>query len=135
MGIFETTNNLETRFFRKGVSYKMIIKKAEYKECGECGKEKLLEERLYGCDKCKKVIPFYEDSYGYLEVVIFYKHDETKRFHFCTWECVFRFLKTVQRTKHKSDSFIRMPFLSCDDPNKAMHYKTFFKAMKKVSNE
>lgn len=101
----------------------MIIKECEYKECPTCKSRKLISDEEYGCDNCKKPInPTENDTY--LKVTAYHHNDDCKRYHFCSWKCVFATLKTI-----KTDYFISLPYLSFDMENKEMGVDAFWKAV------
>jgi len=109
----------------------MQIKKAVYdKGCPKCGAgKKCIEDEIYGCDLCKKEINSPRDERNYLEISVFYNGDrDAIRFQFCSWECVFKFLGKIQRTKYKCDYFISLPTLMFDGEKPG--YKDFVIALK-----
>jgi len=100
----------------------MIIKERKFRECPECGSKKLIKDEEYGCDTCKSPII---DTY--LSLTLFKHSDESKDYHFCSWECVLKKLKTL-----KTDYFITLPYLSFDEPTEKRGYKGFWKAIERV---
>ena len=118
----------------------MKIKEAVYKEpCKCCGTHSrdIVSPEVYGCDQCQKEISSpHSRERSYLEVVIFYHDSNAKHFQFCSWECVFKFVKNVQQTENKADYFIELPHLYCDatnDMGKMPTYDDFIQALNKVN--
>jgi hypothetical protein len=116
----------------------MKLKEAIYDNgCEKCGAgKKLVKNEVYGCDNCKKEVSSpYDNVRTYLEVTVFYKdaEEETRHFHFCSWECVFKFVKRIQKTKHKSNYFLNLPYISFDKELTRPIYKDFIKALKECS--
>jgi len=88
----------------------MVIRKREYKKCGECGRNEMVKDEAFGCDNCQKEIDLHKNQ-SYLNATVFYKEtEETRDMHFCSWMCVLEKMQTV-----KTDNFINLPFLSFDD--------------------
>lgn len=86
----------------------MIIRKQEWKKCGECGRGELIKDKSYGCDNCQKEIDLYEDQ-NYLRSTMFFHRSEAVDMQFCSWVCLFEKLRTV-----KTDYFIDLPMLTFD---------------------
>jgi len=105
----------------------MIIKERKFRECPECGSKKLIKDEEYGCDACKSPIILGKHD-TYLSLTLFKRSDENKSYHFCSWECVFKKLKTL-----KTDDFISLPYLSFDERNKKRGCEGFWEAIKRVA--
>jgi hypothetical protein len=105
----------------------MIIKERVYDECSKCGKRELLSEEQYGCDICKKPIHLREPT-TYLEIVVFVQRGDTTHYQLCSWECALKMIK-----KGKSDYFIQLPTLHCDDTRPGR--KEFFAAIKSFQKQ
>ena len=105
----------------------MIIQKAKWKKCGECGRnDELIQQELFGCDNCKKKFGSAKDGMGdYLELTVHEHNGKHHRMEFCSWGCVFKKLKTV-----KTDYFVSLPFLNFDVKTKGQTPKDFWKAIK-----
>lgn len=117
----------------------MKIKDAIEKRCPTCNAYIMtIEEEQHGCDFCKKVIDLKDDKYGnreshHLEPIIFYKNKtyinkDSKRLTFCSWKCVFDYLKTLRNNK-KID-FVSLPYLSFERDVKDKYCGDFFEYIK-----
>lgn len=108
----------------------MILKEAEYSKCGECGRRKeLVSQEVWCCDKCKtEVSSPHDEERTYLSLKVFYNDNKNQHLQFCSWKCVFDFLKTIQRTKNKCDYFVDLPSIFFDDMKPG--YKDFMNALK-----
>lgn len=103
----------------------MLIKEAVNETCSECGRHKReVSPEQHGCDKClKPVTPYGNDER--LEVSVFYADNEaTKHFYFCSWDCVFAFVKTI-----KTDHFFTLPYVCADNKIVGRRAKDFLKAI------
>ena len=106
----------------------MLIKEAVRQNCSKCGRyEKEISPEQHGCDRCKKPIEPYGNDER-LDVRIFSNSDSTKIFYFCSWECVFKFLKK----RPKCDHFLTLPYVCFDNKIKGRRAKDFFAAIKGV---
>lgn len=85
----------------------------------------ITKQRIYGCDNCKVVIDMNNSDSQYLESIIHYNNDESKRMHYCSWGC---FGENVK--KQKSDYFISLPFVNFDVKKKGLRAKDFFDILK-----
>jgi len=102
----------------------MIIKKAKFKSVRVWRKKEISPEQ-YGCDNCRKPILEPNEDTERLEVKAFFKDNgPTKYFHFCSWDCVLAFIPKI-----KSDYFIDLPFIMCDQIRGGV--KEFLSAIKK----
>jgi hypothetical protein len=110
----------------------MKIKDAVYGGgCSKCGAGKVVvENEVYGCDKCKKEICSpYDEHRTYLEVTVFYAAErEAEHLHFCSWGCVFNWMQKIQKTKYKCDYFVSLPVVHFDKPG----YKDFVKELRRA---
>ena len=68
---------------------------------------KLVEDTIYGCDCCHQEIKEYPNEDNRLEITVFGYDDENKHFHFCSWDCVFSFIKDLK----EPFDFISLPFV------------------------
>lgn len=104
----------------------MIIQKAKWTQCKECGRDKeLIQQELHGCDCCKKTMGNAKEGMeDYLEITVFHHNGKTQRLEFCSWKCVFKKLKTI-----KTDYFISLPYLHFDVRTKGQTHKDFWKAI------
>jgi len=110
----------------------MLLKEEKREACEKCGRFiRIIQEASYGCDNCKKPIDDlintgntrYRD---YLEITVFHHEGApTERFQFCSWKCVFNFLK-----KTKTDYFLSLPFLSFEKTAKGQRVKDFLACIK-----
>lgn len=110
----------------------MKIKEAVYdKGCSKCGAgKKLIKDEVYGCDHCKEVISSpCDDKRTYLEVTVFYSGiRDAEHLHFCSWQCVFKFLGKIQKTKYRSDYFVSLPIIKFNGDKPG--YKDFMKDLR-----
>jgi len=86
----------------------MIIKKAEYKKV-MVEKKRCISPGVYGCDECKKEIKEYPNETERLEMTIFKNSDQPEYLHFCSWECVLKYIPKI-----KTDYFVTLPYLFFD---------------------
>jgi len=97
----------------------MKIKEAIYDGgCSKCGAGKtIVKDEVYGCDNCSKTISSpYENQRNYLEIIVFYRDSRNPdHLQFCSWNCVFKFLGKIQKTKFKCDYFVSLPLLKFDE--------------------
>jgi hypothetical protein len=77
----------------------MIIKKAVYKK-KKVLQNTLISDEVYGCDCCRKEIKDYSNEKGRLDMTVFYNENDggkdTDHYHFCSWNCVLKFIPTVK---------------------------------------
>ena len=99
----------------------MEIKKAVIERCSKCGGYiKELKPAEYGCDFCKKRIKVSGDNNDasdiHLRATIFYhrKRGETKDLIFCSWKCLFSYLKYLTLGEKELIDFISLPVLTFD---------------------
>ncbi len=87
----------------------MLIKAAVTKNCEKCHRfVKEISPEQHGCDQCKKpIVPYRNDER--LEVSVFHKQAEVEHSYFCSWKCVFKFVK-----KLKTDHFFTLPYVVSD---------------------
>ena len=105
----------------------MLLEDTKYEKCESCGAHKrVIQEAIYGCDNCKKVIDLNKKYDDCLEIMIFHHNEETDRLQLCSWKCVFKILP-----KLKTDYFISLPYLSYDKQNPRTRPSAFFKELKK----
>lgn len=115
----------------------MQLKEAIYNKCSGCGcRRELISEGEYGCDVCKKRIPS-PNSKEHMSTVLhftvfWYGERKAERMDACCWECVFRFINKIQRTKYKCDYFISLPEIMFDKSRDAGGYKKFLSAARSV---
>jgi len=104
----------------------MLLKDIEFEKCPTCGAHrKVLQERVYGCDQCKKTINLNAKSTDWLEVTIFHHNKEADHLQLCSWKCVLKLLP-----KLKGDYFISLPFLHYDMGSPQTRASAFFKELK-----
>lgn len=108
----------------------MLIKEAVRQNCDKCGRyEKEISPEQHGCDQCKEpIVPYGNDER--LDVTVFYDNDSTSntdRFYFCSWKCVFEFVKKI-----KTDHFFTLPYVTADNKIKGRRAADFFAAIKNV---
>ena len=107
----------------------MKIKESVIKRCSKCGGYiREVHPEQYGCDFCSKRIEISDrkgKSSPYLRATIFYHKDgkDTKDIIFCSWKCLFIYLKKLEK---KGINFVSLPSLTFgrDDP------KDFFERIK-----
>lgn len=90
----------------------MLIKKAVYKEVPTT-KRVVVTHEVHGCDECGSVIDEYPNPDNRLDLTVFRHVDdcETESHHFCSWECVLKFLPKI-----KTDYFVDLPMMYYDTP-------------------
>ena len=92
----------------------MKIKESVIERCSKCGGYiKEVSPKQYGCDFCSKRIEISdrkEKSSPYLQATIFY-HKDTKDIIFCSWKCLFSYLKKLEK---KGINFFSLPVLTFD---------------------
>lgn len=105
----------------------MLLKESVREDCTKCGHYiREISPEQHGCDKCKKpIVPFGNDER--LDVAVFHSGDSTKHFYFCSWECVFKFVKTV-----KSDHFFTLPYVSINNKIPGRRASDFWKIVRKL---
>jgi hypothetical protein len=106
----------------------MILKKAKYKKV-KVWQNKLVTSEVHGCDCCKKVIKEWPNEQRRLDMTVWHKRDDsdTRHYHFCSWKCVFDFIKTV-----KCEYFISLPHLSFEDVSDKKTSKEFINLIKRI---
>jgi len=97
----------------------MKIKEAIYKECLRPIKT-CVEPAVYGCDNCKT-----ETTGNDTLLLTIYHEDKTESKEFCSWDCVFNFIKNY---KGEMD-FIDLPSLY-EDENDKISINNFKKLIK-----
>src|SRR5437867_827265 len=100
----------------------MIIQDSKYADCKTCGTRKLIQDRKYGCDNCRKEMDFDED---HLRLDVFHPQKETDNYQFCSWKCVFTTLRKI-----KIDDFVSLPLLSKNRVS-GKDVRAFWKELKK----
>lgn len=106
----------------------MLIKEAVIEECNKCGRYvRELEPEQHGCDQCKKPIEPYGNDER-LDVSVFHNDNKTstERFYFCSWACVFRFVRNL-----KPDYFFTLPYVCADNKIKGRRAKDFFRIVRR----
>lgn len=87
----------------------MVVRPAEYSECGSCGTRKQIRAEAMGCDQCAKVMDFAKNkNLTYHDLTVF---GEGSTHHiFCGVPCVFKWLRAF---KPKKDyRFMSLPLFS-----------------------
>ena len=109
----------------------MLLKERVYEKCSQCNQTtKVIQEKSYGCDCCKKPIDELLNSGNtkhndYLQVTVFHDGNKADDFQFCSWVCVFKKLKKI-----KTNYFITLPYLAYDQKEKGQTVKDFWKCIK-----
>ena len=96
------------------------------KVCPECGSVLIPEQDEAFCDYCKEKIPNGKDY----RLTVFWEGSETSAddFEFCSWVCVFKWLKETTLNK-KTIHFMNLPYISNSNNNSFEdEYNDFFKA-------
>jgi len=105
---------------------KMVKPEVKCKQCKATIKQ---QETAVFCDYCNKLIGL--ERY-YLDITVFKVNDETEHVEFCSWKCVFAWLKK-NKSKMKNWNFISLPYIICEqstDKKKYVDvYHGFFKAL------
>jgi hypothetical protein len=87
----------------------MIIKEAKYNEV-LITQSRCVEEAVYGCDECGVEITDYPNEESRLEVTVFHSDSEDiDHLHFCSWDCVLKFIPKID-----TDYFVSLPFILFD---------------------
>ena len=104
----------------------MLIKEAVREDCKECGrfKREISPER-HGCDECRKPIVPYGNDDERLDVTVFHNEEASEHFYFCSWRCVFTFVRSV-----KTDYFFTLPYVCINNKIIGRRAKDFLKALK-----
>ena len=103
----------------------MIIKKATYRKCPQCGIVRRIADEEYGCDGCGAPLNYTDSNCEFLRMTVFSQGAEgADVYHFCSWQCVLKKLATLS-----CDYFIDMPFLHFDTKNKKIHADNFWQAI------
>jgi len=104
----------------------MEIKKAVIERCSKCGGYiKELKPAEHGCDFCKKLILVGDkNSDPHLKSTIFYHNSsrETKDIIFCSWKCLFSYLKYLTLGEKELIDFISLPVLTFDRKEDPMDF-------------
>lgn len=79
------------------------------KVCEHCGSTIEYPKEACFCDQCKKKIP---GDVNY-KIDLFRKAGESYGYEFCSWECVFKWLKGFHLNKNEVN-FITLPYISDD---------------------
>lgn len=89
----------------------MIIKKAKYKQV-RVWQRRCVSSEVYGCDNCKTEIKEYPNEPLRLDMTVWpdKNHSETEHYHFCSWQCVLKFIPKI-----KSTYFASLPNLMFDE--------------------
>lgn len=107
----------------------MLIKEAVHENCKECGRFKReISPEQHGCDECRSpIVPCGNDER--LEVVVFHNdsRESTEQFYFCSWACVFRFVKRI-----KTDNFFTLPYVVADHKIKGRRAQDFQALIKRL---
>lgn len=107
----------------------MLIKAAVDQNCSKCGRfEKNVEPEQYGCDQCRKpIVPYGNDER--LDVTVFPPNNQDHRgiehFYFCSWKCVFQFVKKIKNTR-----FFTLPYVCFDNRIKGRRGVDFLSVVK-----
>ncbi len=72
---------------------------------------KQVSSDIYGCDNCKKEIKDFPNESQRLELTIFGHDLNSANLHFCSWDCVLKYIPKI-----KSDYFVSLPHLYFDEP-------------------
>lgn len=113
----------------------MIISKAVYKE-KMVKRNVCVKDEVNGCDQCKEVIKEYPNEPSRLILTVFRHDDSNSDFHFCSWDCVLKFIPKI-----KIDYFFNLPSAMfdgdqySDEKKKLIHKrsgKRLFQLLKKI---
>ena len=105
----------------------MLIKEAVRQDCPKCGRfEKEISPEEHGCDQCRKLIVAYGNDER-LDVSIFHYHSSTEHFYFCSWKCVFKFVRKVN-----TNQFFRLPYVCADNKIVGRRAKDFMAEIRKM---
>ena len=100
------------------------------KVCNECGHILIHEKYDEFCDHCKEKIP---DEQGRLQITVFWENrDDASSYKFCSWDCVFDWLKNIPVNK-KMISFITLPYISGSKTTFIEEYDAFFEAIQRLT--
>ena len=103
----------------------MIIKKAKYQNCPQCGNARRISNDEYGCDRCGKSLDYFNSDTDFLIATAFSKNSDKKDYyHFCSWQCALEKLATLSR-----DYFVDLPYLHFDVKNKKAHAGNFWRTI------
>lgn len=112
----------------------MIIKKAKYKNV-MVKQRKQTSPDVYGCDSCRNEIKEYPNEDSRLELTVWQKDkhgrtvdEKTEHLHFCSWKCLFDYVKTM-----KSNYFASMPFLYFEKDSGKRSASEFISLIKKIN--
>ena len=101
------------------------------KVCDKCGSQLIPEETEEFCDYCKEKI----SKEFHLEITTHFTGDNWKDDYFCSWKCVFAWLKNFPYNKERVE-FITLPYInSLLNRNFKKQYKTFMDAIKEIAKQ
>lgn len=102
------------------------------KVCDKCGSQLTPEKYDEFCDYCKEKIT----KEIHLQITTFFKgHDNTRNDEFCSWKCVFAWLKNLPYNKERIQ-FIALPYInSMVKRDFGKDYDAFIDAMKETVKE
>jgi len=101
------------------------------KVCDKCGSRLTPEEYDEFCDHCKEKI----SKEVHLEVTTHFNGDEWRHDYFCSWKCVFAWLKNLPYDKERIQ-FMNLPYInSMLKRNFGKDYNAFIDAMKETVKE
>lgn len=107
----------------------MLIKEQKVENCECCGRfVKEISPEQHGCDQCEKpIVPYGNDERLDVRVFSNKRDSSSKAYFFCSWKCVFKFVKKV-----KTDYFFTLPYIIFDNKVKGRRVKDFFAAIKAI---
>jgi len=84
-----------------------IIQERKYEKCKTCGANgKVIQEELYGCDRCQRRIDLAKDERH--EVTVFFTGNAAvEHYYFCSVRCVVQWLRAFRRPKNFN--FVSLP--------------------------
>lgn len=97
------------------MTVKILTKSQTCEKCGHVITESNVETT---CDECGKTV--INDNSDSIETTVFYlkdNDDHTKKYDFCSWSCLFNWLRTTYRHKILNDpsfNFITLPYTRVD---------------------
>lgn len=111
----------------------MQLKKAKYKKIRVWGKKQISPD-VYGCDCCKEVLKNYPNEDNRLDISVWpnknsSEYNEVNTYHFCSWDCVLKFIPKI-----KSTYFASMPSIHFDSKGKGSATE-FIQALKNISKK
>lgn len=107
----------------------MIIKKAVYKKVRVTQQREVTAE-VYGCDCCRKKIVEFPNETRRLVVSVFKQGESSKDYHFCSWNCVLKFVPTIQ-----SDYFATLPYIYFDEGKGPRTFTELLKVIGKLKKK